>query len=146
MVTIVRAGPGDVALVIAAADLFDAPPTPAHTAEFLAAGGHHLLLAVDGDEPVGFVSGIETLHPDKGVEMLVYELGTREDRRREGIATKLLAALAELATERGCYGMWVGTEPDNAAAHAAYRRAGFDGPHPVVHFDVALAPPPSPVP
>jgi ribosomal protein S18 acetylase RimI-like enzyme len=33
-------------------------------------------------------------------------------------------ALADLARERGCYGMWVGTEPDNEAAQATYRRAG----------------------
>lgn len=136
MVAIVHVAPTDAALVMAAADLFDRPPTLEHTATFLAAAGHHLLLALDGDEPVGFVTGVETAHPDKGVEMFVYELGTREDRRREGIATALLGELAELARARGCYGMWVPTEPDNAAAHATYRSAGFAGPEHVVHFDL----------
>lgn len=138
MVTIVRAGPGDVGLVMAATELFDEPPIVEHTEAFLAAEGHHLLLAVDGDDPIGFVSGIETRHPDKGVEMLVYELGTREDRRREGIATKLLAELEQIARARGCYGMWVGTEPDNAPAQATYRAAGYAGPEAVVHFDREL--------
>ncbi|HET9517982.1 MAG TPA: GNAT family N-acetyltransferase, partial [Actinoplanes sp.] len=52
--------------------------------------------------------------------------------RRQGVATALIARLAELARERGCYGMWVGTELDNAAALATYRRAGADDEAPFV--------------
>lgn len=136
--TIVRAGPGDVALVAHAADLFDDAPAAEHTAKFLAAPGHHLLIALGGGGPIGFVTGVEMVHPDKGTEMCVYELGTREDRRREGVATALLQALTELASECGCYGMWVATEPGNDAAIVTYRRAGFAGPAPVVHFERTL--------
>ncbi|MEU8637527.1 hypothetical protein AB0C38_35565 [Amycolatopsis sp. NPDC048633] len=35
-----------------------------------------------------------------------------------------MTALADVARERGCYGMWVVTEGDNAAAAATYRGAG----------------------
>ena len=35
-----------------------------------------------------------------------------------------MEALLALARERGCYGMWVATEPGNEAAIATYRRAG----------------------
>jgi hypothetical protein len=35
-----------------------------------------------------------------------------------------VSALAALARERGCYGMWVPTDEHNAAALAAYHRAG----------------------
>ena len=138
MVTIVRAAAGDVELVLGAAELFDGPPVREHTLTFLNSPGHHLLLALDGDDAVGFVTGVEMTHPDKGTEMCVYELGTREDRRREGIATALLTELTRLARERSCYGMWVGTEPDNAAAHATYLRAGFAGPESVVNFERAF--------
>ena len=130
-----HAGPDDADLVLRAADLFDRPPVPEHTATFLAAPGHHLLVALDGDNPVGFVSGVETTHPDKGTEMFVYELGTHDDHRRRGVATALLEELKRIAIARGCNGLWVATEPDNAPAIATYLRAGYQGPEPAVVFE-----------
>lgn len=128
---IVRLAPGDEHVVLAGAALFDAPPTEAWTARFLASEGHHLLVALDDDGmPVGFVTGVETTHPDKGTEMLLYELSVLPERRNRGIGRTLVEALAELARDRGCYGMWVGTEPDNAAALATYRAAGAGAPEP----------------
>jgi ribosomal protein S18 acetylase RimI-like enzyme len=47
-----------------------------------------------------------------------------ESHRRRGIATALLARLAELARERGIPAGFVLTEPDNGAANALYRGAG----------------------
>ena len=114
----------DPGAVLAAAELFDAPPVPEATDRFLASPTHHLLFAYEGARAVGFVSGVETTHPDKGTEMFLYELSVAEDARRRGIGAALVRALAELARERGCYGMWVGVDPDNAAALATYRRAG----------------------
>jgi ribosomal protein S18 acetylase RimI-like enzyme len=123
-VEIRRVGPSQVAEVIAAAPLFDAPPRAEWAAQFLARDGHHLLFAYEGDMPVGFVSGVETLHPDKGGEMLLYELAVDARVRRRGIGTALVTALGAIARERGCYGMWVPTEPGNEAAAATYRSAG----------------------
>jgi ribosomal protein S18 acetylase RimI-like enzyme len=118
-------GPGDDAAVGAAAALFDHPPEPAATRRFLEESTHHLLIAYDaGAAPVGFVTGVETTHPDKGTEMFLYELGVDESRRREGVGSALVGALAALARQRGCYGMWVGTEDDNVAARRTYERAG----------------------
>jgi aminoglycoside 3-N-acetyltransferase I len=115
----------DAAHVEQAADLFDSPPIPVATERFLAEPGHHLLFAYDaGGRAVGMISGVEMTHPDKGTEMFIYELGVAADARRQGVATELVEALAATARERGCYGMWVGTEPDNVAGQATYRRAG----------------------
>ncbi|WP_229067828.1 GNAT family N-acetyltransferase [Actinoplanes sp. DH11] len=115
----------DAADVHRAADLFDAPPLEAATTRFLSDPTHHLLLAYDdADRPVGMISGVETTHPDKGTEMLVYELGVAPVARLQGIGTALVDALAEVARRNGCYGMWVATESDNKAALATYRRAG----------------------
>jgi ribosomal protein S18 acetylase RimI-like enzyme len=115
----------DAATVFAGAHLYDAPPVPEATRRFLDDPRHHLLYAYDADgQPVGMVSGVETTHPDKGTEMFLYELSVAPQARRGGVATALVRALAELARTRGCYGMWVGTEPDNVAALATYRRAG----------------------
>ncbi|BBH65054.1 N-acetyltransferase [Actinoplanes sp. OR16] len=108
-----------------AADLFDAPPLEAATERFLTDPTHHLLIAYDGgDRPIGMISGVETTHPDKGTEMLVYELGVAPVARLQGVGTALVNALAEIAKRNGCYGMWVATESDNKAALATYRRSG----------------------
>lgn len=123
-VEIRRLEPPDAALVLGADGLFDRPATASATARFLAEPGHHLLMAFDGDRAVGFVTGVETTHPDKGTEMFLYELGVAEGSRRRGIGASLVAALRDLASERGCYGMWVLTEDDNDAALATYRGAG----------------------
>src|SRR3954465_13844977 len=113
------------AAVLAAAELFDAPPLAAATERFLAHPGHHLLLAYDDEgRAVGMISGVEMTHPDKGTEMFVYELGVAPAARLQGIGSRLVAELAAIARRNGCYGMWVGTEVDNDAALATYRRAG----------------------
>jgi aminoglycoside 3-N-acetyltransferase I len=136
VIKILRLGPGDEQLVLDPAELFDAPPTNAWTTKFLSSEGHHLLFAIieDGD-PVGFVSGVETSHPDKGTEMFLYELSVEPGHRNRGIGTALVGALADLARTRGCYGMWVGTEPDNAAALATYRAAGASPPEPFMTLE-----------
>jgi GNAT superfamily N-acetyltransferase len=86
---------GDADVVLAGAELFDAPPTEAWIAKFLSSEGH----------------------------------------RNRGIGTTLVKSLAELARAAGCYGMWVGTEPDNAAALATYRAAGAALPEPFVTLE-----------
>jgi ribosomal protein S18 acetylase RimI-like enzyme len=130
---IARLAPGDEHVVLAGADLFDAPPTEAWAARFLSSEGHHLLVAVDADHrPRGFISGVETTHPDKGTEMFLYELSVDPDHRNRGVGRALVGALADLARGRGCYGMWVATDSDNAAALATYRAAGAADPEPSV--------------
>lgn len=134
-----RLRPGDEDVVFRAPALFDGPPRPEWTARFLAADDHHLLMAFVADEPAGFVSGVETTHPDKGTEMFLYELSVDTGHRGRGIGTALVVALADVARERGCYGMWVATEPDNAPAVATYRSAGATPPEPAVVLDWTFA-------
>jgi ribosomal protein S18 acetylase RimI-like enzyme len=114
----------DPAIVHAAAALFDEPPRVDATDRFLNDPGHHLLVAYIAGQSVGMVTGVEMTHPDKGTEMFLYELGVDENHRRQGVGTGLVSALAALARQRGCYGMWVLTDDDNAAATATYRSAG----------------------
>lgn len=122
--TVRRLGSGDDADVMDAADLFDQPPQQPWVAKFLRDPTHHLLVACRAGRPVGFVTGVETTHPDKGTEMFLYELAVAADERRQGVAKALLAELIAIARSRGCYDMWVLTDADNAAALAAYRSAG----------------------
>ena len=116
--------------ILAAGHLFDRPPQEAWTRRFLATPGHHLLLAFVGEAAAGFITGVEMTHPDKGTEMFIYELGTQEEFRRRGVGIALVRGLVEVARTRGCYGIWVETDPDNHAALATYRSAGFRPPEP----------------
>jgi aminoglycoside 3-N-acetyltransferase I len=135
----------DADLVPAGAGLFDDAPSAEATARFVAEPGHHLLYAYEDEDadgsgglPIGFVSGVETTHPDKGTEMFLSELAVAPEARRRGVGTALVRALEDLARERGCHGMWVATEAQNAAALATYRRAGAAEPEPCVTLSWAF--------
>jgi GNAT superfamily N-acetyltransferase len=111
--------------IVGASDLFDASVDAEWAQRLLDAPDHFLLFAsIEGEDPVGFVSGVEILHPDKGPEMFLNELGVAEAERGKGIGTALVVALRELARERGCTAMWVLTDHDNAAAHRTYQKTG----------------------
>src|SRR3954468_14178012 len=117
-------GPSDIDAVVAASDLFDDPAVERFAQRFLDSEGHPLLVAYEDTGPVGFVSGVEMTHPDKGTEMFLYELGVDEPARRRGTGTALVEALGELARERGCHGMWTATEAGNLVAQRTYAAAG----------------------
>ena len=125
--------PADAEAILAAAELFDHAPTREWTERFLASEGHHLFFALGEDgRAIGFVSGVEMTHPDKGTEMFLYELDVHPDHRNRGVGRALVRALADLARDNGCYGMWVLTDAENRAALAAYRAAGGGDPEPNV--------------
>jgi len=117
-------GPEDGQRLHESGHLFDDLPLADAVDRFLADPSHHILIAYEDDLAVGFVSGVETTHPDKGTEMFLYELAVDEPHRRRGIGQALVAELAELAAGRGCYAMWVLTEESNAAALGTYQAAG----------------------
>jgi ribosomal protein S18 acetylase RimI-like enzyme len=98
-VEIRRVGASDKEGVKAASHLFDHPAEDAATERFLADPGHHLLIAYEGDHPVGFVSGVEVTHPDKFTEMFLYELAVAKPFRRRGIGRELVD---RLPPGRGC--------------------------------------------
>lgn len=125
----------DGATVLAAEHLFDGPVRMEWAVSFLQRSGHHLCLATVRNEAVGFVSGVEIIHPDKGTEMLLYELGVDERFQRRGIGRALVDQLATRAQDRGCCGMWVLTDADNAAAVSTYRSAGAAGPSSHLMFE-----------
>ena len=131
-------GPGDAAAVVAASDLFDGPATERIAQRFLDSEGHHLLVAYEDDTPVGFVSGVEMTHPDKGTEMFLYELEVSPPYRRRRIGTALVMSLRQIAIDNDCYGMWVLTDVDNVAALATYSgaRASEKSSHVMVSWDL----------
>jgi ribosomal protein S18 acetylase RimI-like enzyme len=127
------------AQVESAAHLYDDPVRADAVRRFLDEPGHHLLFAREGDRVVGFVNGIETTHPDKGTEMFLYELAVDPAAQRRGHGRALVTALADLARDLGCHGMWVLTDGDNAAAVATYTAAGAGTPSTCVMLEWAFA-------
>jgi ribosomal protein S18 acetylase RimI-like enzyme len=114
----------DVEAVEEACDLFDHDVRRDWIKAFLDDPAHLLCIAYEDGRPAGFVSGVEMIHPDKGAEMFLYELGVAEAFRGSGIGKALTKALVDLAVQRGCYGMWVLTDDTNEAALRTYRGGG----------------------
>lgn len=106
--------------------LFDNPIDPAQAAAFLTDPRHELVLAFEGDLAVGMASGTVLLHPDKPPAMFVNEVGVRDSHHRQGIGKAVTQELFTIARARGCKGIWLGTEADNAPALALYRKLGGD--------------------
>jgi ribosomal protein S18 acetylase RimI-like enzyme len=117
-------GPGDEGAVAVANALFDFDVQPGAARRFLEDANHHLIVAYEDDIAAGFVSGVEMTHPDKGTEMFLYELEVIERFRRRGFGTALVEALAKIAREHACYGIWVLTDTDNHAALGTYSGSG----------------------
>ena len=85
------------------------------------AGGHHYLVARDGDEVVGY-AGLAFGESEAWVQ----NLAVRADRQRHGIGTRLLEALLAEAQRRGARAVLLEVAVDNAPAQRLYDRYGFE--------------------
>jgi ribosomal protein S18 acetylase RimI-like enzyme len=120
-----QATPGSESRVKAAEHLFDDPVDLDATRRFLSDDANVLLLAYENRESAGFVTGTVLAHPDKAApEMFLNELAVDEAFRGRGIGRTLVAELWRIAQSRGCRGMWVLTDDDNAPANRVYSAAG----------------------
>jgi ribosomal protein S18 acetylase RimI-like enzyme len=119
-------GPQDAGVLAnVAPDVFDDPIDAVRANEFLADPRHHLVVAVDNGQVVGFVSAVHYLHPDKPrPELWINEVGVAETHQRRGLATRLLRSLLAVAKGLGCAEAWVMTDRANTAAMRLYAAAG----------------------
>ena len=118
-------GPADAAVLERVADgVFDNPPDPRWTAEFLGDPRHHIAVALDGDQVVGMASAVHYLHPDKPPELWVNEVGVAPAHEGQGIGRQLLQALFAHGRALGCTAAWPGTQPDNLPARRLYAAVG----------------------
>lgn len=130
-----RIGPGDTGLFHSIAeDVFDEEVDPRRLAAYLAERSHLMVLALSGGEVVGQTRGMVHRHPDLPTELYIDNLGVTPERKREGIATRLLDELVAWGRELGCEEAWVGTEVDNEPARALYERRGSDAETFVLYF------------
>ena len=132
---IVRIGPAQIGLLRRVAeDVFDGEINARRLANYLMTPGNLMVLAVTDGEVVGQVRGVIHRHPDLPTELYIDNLGVTPDRRREGIATRLLDDLLGWGRDMGCEEAWVGTEVDNDAARTLYERRGSEAQALVLYF------------
>lgn len=106
-------------------DVFDDPIDVPRSIEFLADPRHHLGVAIDGDQVIGFVSAVHYIHPDKPrPELWINEVSVAETHRRQGLGKRLLAAMFAVGRELGCAEAWVLTDRENTAAMNLYAAVG----------------------
>lgn len=125
----VRMLEADDAAVLAnvADDVFDAAVDASLVDEFLRDPRHHLAVAIDRQQVVGFASGVHYVHPDKRPQMFINEVGVAPSHQGRGIGKALVEKILERARRLGCEEAWVLTERDN---HAAMRLYGSTGGEP----------------
>ncbi|HEX7945482.1 MAG TPA: GNAT family N-acetyltransferase [Phenylobacterium sp.] len=132
---IVRIGPAQARLLERVAHgVFDEAIDPARVAAYLAEPNHLMVLALSGGEVIGQARGMVHRHPDLPTELYIDNLGVADDRRREGIATRMLDELVAWGRDKGCEEAWVGTEVDNVPARTLYERRGSEAETFVLYF------------
>lgn len=121
-ITLKVLGPADFDILLAVPDgLFDETMRPEQVRAFLDDPLHECVLAFDGDLAVGMATGVIMFHPDKAPSMFVNEVGVRDEYLRRGIGRAVTERMFDIARTKGCKGIWLGTEADNAPALALYR-------------------------
>ncbi len=116
MTRIITAGPPDADLFQTVHDdVFDGPIRADWLHDYLDDPRQHILLALDGAQVVAMCSGAHHHHPDKPRHMWINELGVAGPWRRQGIATRLIAALCDHARALECTEIWVVADPTEEA-------------------------------
>lgn len=142
-------GAGDDAILAnVAPGVFDDLVQPRLASEFLADPRHHIAVACEAGQVVGFVSAVDYVHPDKPRELFINEVGVAPSHQRQGLAKRLLHTVLEAGRAAGCRQAWVLTERSNAAALRLYGACGgVEAPDLSVMFEFPLVPgPPSAAP
>ena len=126
MITFKLLRPSDFSLLNhVAEDVFDDPIVESSAQEFLADPRHRLVVALDNNVVVGFVSAVIYVHPDKPApELWINEIGVAPTHQRQGIGKALMQTIIREAKQSGCSEAWVLTDRANMAAMAMYKSVG----------------------
>ena len=93
--------------------------------KFLKDSNNALFVAFLENQAVGFLTANRLQRFDKrGAEVLLYEIGVREDARQKGIGKALIREVKLWAKESGADEVWVLTNRSNIAAVALYQSMG----------------------
>jgi ribosomal protein S18 acetylase RimI-like enzyme len=122
-IRILRGG-DEAVLTNVAPEVFDNPVDPALAREFLADPRHHIAVAIDDGQVVGFASGLPYVHPDKPAELWVNEVAVAPTHHRRGLGRTVMQALLDAGRTHGCRNAWVLTNRGNPAAMGLYASLG----------------------
>ncbi|GMW01653.1 MAG: hypothetical protein AMXMBFR84_27900 [Candidatus Hydrogenedentota bacterium] len=116
---------GDQAIFYNVADgVFDHTVDPDLASEFISDPRHHVAVAIDQGQVVGFASGVHYVHPDKAPELWVNEVGVAPSHQGRGLAKAIVRTLLQHAKRLGCREAWVLTDRSNGPAMRLYASAG----------------------
>jgi aminoglycoside 3-N-acetyltransferase I len=145
-VTVMRLSQGDAALAERLNTLFgevfedpasyhDGRPTHEYLDQLLAKDDMMTLVALADGELVGGLVAYELskLESDRR-EVYIYDLAVRATHRRQGIATRLIGELRQIAQARGAWVIYVQADYGDDPALALYRKLGRQ--EEVLHFDI----------
>ena len=126
MIEIKLLGPAHLRILDNVAEnVFDDPIVESSAREFLGDPRHRLVVALDEDTVVGFVSAVIYVHPDKPApELWINEIGVAPTHQNQGIGKSLMRAILEEAKRSGCSEAWVLTDRINLPAMAMYKSSG----------------------
>jgi aminoglycoside 6'-N-acetyltransferase I len=93
-------------------------------AEFLGDERHHLVVAIDQGQVIGFASGVHYVHPDKSPELWINEVGVAPGHQGRGVGKAVMQALLQHGKSLGCGEAWVLTDRSNLAAMRLYASTG----------------------
>lgn len=130
-------------LLNVAPDVFDNAVDPRLVDEFLNDQRHHLAVAIDQGQVIGFASGVHYVHPDKPSELWINEVGVSPSHQGRGVGKAVVRALLQHGERLGCGQAWVLTDDANTAAMKLYASVGGKAePVPSVMFTFRLGPTP----
>lgn len=123
------------------AAVFDEPRRPLpddYVDALLAREDFWALVTMEGDEPVGGLTGhVLPMTRSPSQELFVYDVAVREDRQRRGIGRSMLVELCALAAKAGIGSVFVAVADEDVHAMDFYRAVGgAESPVTMFSFDL----------
>ena len=116
-------------------DSYDHPPSDAYLDRVLAKDDVIALVALAEDKVVGGLVAYELAKLEREwSEIYIYDLAVAEPYRRQGIATRLIGDLGDIARDRGAWVIYVQADYGDDPAIQLYTKLGVR--EDVMHFDI----------
>ena len=93
--------------------------------DFLKNDRHYLLVALEGNTPVGFILAYRLQRVDRDRDMMFfYEINVAKEYRKKGAGIALIKKLKEICRDENIMKMFVLTNRSNTAACCLYKKTG----------------------